>query len=93
MYEDRPIGVVTMGQLDHWCPEIGCYIGEVSLWGQGLGKEAVRLGLGYLRSKGYKSCHTTILKTNTRSLCMLRALGFQIIGDARKGEVWVRAKL
>ena len=32
-YNGEPVGVVTIGQLDHWCPEIGYYVGEVSLWG------------------------------------------------------------
>lgn len=93
MYEDRPVGVVTIGQLDHWEPELGWYIGEVSLWGCGVGKEAVRLGLDYLRERGYKSCHTTIPKNNTRCLALVKSLGFEITGEAREDEVWIRLKL
>ena len=33
VFEDRPAGVVTIGQLDNWEPEIGVYIGELGLWG------------------------------------------------------------
>ena len=92
-YMNRKIGVVTIGQLDHWSPEIGYYIGEISLWGQGLGRKAVELALDYLKENGYNYCHTTVIKKNTRSLNLLKGLGFKILGDARKGEVWLQSSL
>jgi len=93
IYEERPVGCITIGQLDHWQPEIGWYIGEVSLWGKGVGREAVNLGLEYLKSLGYESCHTTILKDNMRSLQLAKSLGFKESGDARDGEIWVVIQL
>ncbi len=93
MYNDRPVGVITIAQLDHWQPEIGWYIGEVSLWGNGIGKEAVRLGLAYIRTQGKESCHTTIKESNERSLRLAQSLGFKIVGKAREGELWVNVKL
>ncbi len=90
MYEDRPVGVVTIGQLDHWCPEIGFYVGEVALWGKGIGKEAVRLGLDWIRQYGREYCHTTVKKDNKRAIRLLESLGFQQCGVAREGEVWMR---
>jgi len=92
-YEGRSIGVVTLGQLDHWNPEIGYYIGEVSLWGNGLGKQAVGLALDWLRSEGFEYTHTTVLKNNTRSMKLLKGLGFVVMGKAREGEVWMQRKL
>ena len=50
----RDIGVVTLGQLDHWSPEIGFYIGEVSLWGKKYGKEAVKQSLAWLKEQGFR---------------------------------------
>lgn len=91
--DERNIGAVTIGQLDHWNPEIGYFIGEVSLWGQGIGKEAVKLALKWLKNNGYEYCHTTVLKDNPRSLNLLKGLGFQVLGDARKGEVWLTKNL
>lgn len=88
-YYRRPIGVVTIGQLDHWQPEIGYYIGEIGLWGQGYGTEAVKLALNYIRNYGRKSVHTTVLETNERSLRLLKSLGFKVIHKAREGEVWL----
>ena len=89
-YEGRKIGIVTIGQLDHWSPEIGYYLGEVSLWGRGLGKGAVGLALDWLKTYGKEHAHTTVLKSNKRSLNLLKSLGFKILGDAREGEVWLQ---
>ena len=52
IYETRDVGIVTIGQLDHWSPEIGYFVGEVSLWGKGIGKQAVSLALDWLREYG-----------------------------------------
>ncbi len=87
----RPIGVVNLGQLDHWSPEIGYFIGEVSLWGQGIGTEAVRLGIEWL--KGYRlshphiiGVHTTIKNDNDGSIGIVKRLGFKKGMLARDGE-------
>ena len=93
VYNDRPVGVVTITQLDHWSPEIGCYIGEVSLWGQGVGKRAVELAMQYIKASGKEYCHTTVLKSNRRALRLLESLGFKEMGAAREGEVWLTRKL
>lgn len=92
-YQDRGIGIVAIGQLDHWSPEIGYYIGEVSLWGQGLGKQAVRAGLSWLKEYGKEYCHATVLKDNNRSLGLLKSLGFKKVAEARRGEIWLQISL
>lgn len=92
-YDHRPVGVVTIGQLDHWSPEIGYYIGEVGLWGKGIGREAVRLGLEYIKSQAKRHIHSTVLKNNKRSIRLLKSLGFSYLGAARKGEVWMQKEL
>jgi|TARA_R100001530_G_scaffold118602_1_gene85734 RimJ/RimL family protein N-acetyltransferase len=91
--ENRRVGVVTIGQLEHWSPEIGYFIGETTLWGEGVGRDAVKLGMGYIRNYGRDYCHTTVLKNNERSLRLLKSLGFSTLGDARRGEVWLQKKL
>lgn len=92
-YEERAVGVVTIGQLDHWSPEIGYYIGEVSLWGRGIGKKAVQKVLEILKTYGKQYTHTTVLEDNERSLRLLKSLGFEILGKAREGEVWLTKNL
>ena len=91
--DGRRIGVVSIGQTEHWSPELGYLLGEVSLWGKGYGKQAVQLALDWLRGEGKGYCHTTVLKDNTRSLQLLEGLGFKVLGDAREGEVWLTKKL
>jgi RimJ/RimL family protein N-acetyltransferase len=92
-YEGRRIGVVTIGQLDHWNPEIGYLIGEKSLWGQGLGTKAVHLALDYLRAHNKEFCHTTVLNGNKRSIGLLKSLGFEYKMDARDDEIWMEKRL
>ena len=91
--DTRRIGVVSIGQLDHWSPEIGYFIGETSLWHQGYGKEAVKLTLAWLKEYGKEYCHTTVLKHNSHSISLLISLGFEVLGKAREGELWLTKKL
>lgn len=91
IYEERPIGVLTIGQLDNWSPEIALYIGETSLWGKGIGKEILKLGIEWIREYAEKHQHvkaiwTTILDSNERSIRLFTALGFKRIADARPQE-------
>ncbi len=92
VYDHRDVGVLTLGQLDHWSPEIGYAVGEVLLWGKGVGKEAVRLACEWLIKKNYKYTHTTVIKTNERSIRLLKSLGFKYLGEAREGESWYQMK-
>jgi len=89
----RDVGVVTIGQLEHWSPELGYYVGEVSLWGKGIGREAVRLALQYIKRYGREYAHTTILVNNSRSIQLIESLGFKRFGCARVGESWYQVAL
>jgi RimJ/RimL family protein N-acetyltransferase len=91
--EEKPIGVINLGQLEHWSPEIGWYVGEVDEWGHGYGKEAVRLAMLYLKERGYEYCHTTIKWDNERSIKIAWKLGFQEQSQAREGEIWLTNNL
>lgn len=82
----REIGYMNISPLQYWSPEIGIIIGEVSLWNQGYGTEAFRLGLGLLKSWGYEHTMTTVLDTNLAAIKMLKKLGFNRTTRARKGE-------
>lgn len=85
----RDVGYLNIGQREHWKPEIGLSVGEVSLWGQGVAKQALLLGIEWLKEHGYKRVHTSILKDNERSIRLFGSLGFKIIGDARENELEV----
>jgi RimJ/RimL family protein N-acetyltransferase len=87
-----PIGILNIGNMDHFCPEIG--YGLLSDYhGRGYGTEAVKMALEWLKGRGYKYARTTCLKNNERSMKLLKRLGFTILGDARPGEVWLTTTL
>lgn len=90
---EEPVGVVNVGQLDHWSPEVGYYIGLPSLWGKAIGREAVRLALEWIKYYGREYVHTTVLDVNVRSIRLLKSLGFEYLGHARPGESWYQKKL
>ena len=93
LYEGRRVGIVTVANLDHWAPEVGFYVGEKNLWGKGIGKEAVGLGLEYIKSYDRDYARTTILNNNYRSIRLIKSLGFEYLGPAREGESWWQKKL
>ena len=82
----RPVGIVTVGQLDNYSPEIGYAIGETSLWGKGIASQAVWLVCEWLKQKGYKDVHTTILDKNVASQKVCKKVGFKRVCAARDGE-------
>ena len=91
--EERRIGGLTIGQLDHWSPEIGYYIGEKSLWGKGIGKEVVKAAMEWIKEYGRDYTHTTVKDDNERSIRLLTSLGFERLGPARPGESWYQKKI
>jgi RimJ/RimL family protein N-acetyltransferase len=98
----RPIGVLTIGILDHWEADMGIYIGETSLWGQGAGRSALKLGVQWLRQ--YAKDHThlvaakaTIMNGNERARRLFQSEGFERVCAARPGEsqyrLWLSAQV
>ena len=82
----RDVGCINLSQLDSWCPQVGLFIGEVGLWGKGVGRESLLLALSWLRAKGYVKVWTTILKDNERSIRLFGSVGFRRVGEGRVGE-------
>jgi len=84
----RPVGVVHVTELQSEVPEVGLYIGETTLWGQGIGKEALRLLLSGFRNSRPK-VRAVIHPHNKRSVALFTGLGFVKTGKAegeRKGQ-------
>lgn len=89
----RDVGVVSLSQLDNWKPQVGIIIGEVTLWGRGVGRQALLLALNWLREKRYSTVFTTILKNNERSIRLFEAVGFKRVSEGREGEWEYQVKL
>lgn len=92
-YEGRPVGLIRISHLENWCPEIAISIGEVSLWGNEIGTEALRLVLRWLRFIGKEYVNTVVMKHNLRAISLFRRLDFEERGDAREGEIWFQKRL
>ena len=82
----RDVGVIALRDLCAWNPEMGIYIGEVSLWGHGVGKKALQLALDWLKERSKSHCRTTVLKSNERAIRLFESSEFKRIGGARDGE-------
>ena len=90
----RPIGVVNVGQCEHWSPEIGFYVGSPSDWGKGYCKEAILQTLTWIKHSLHRDyTHTTVLKSNERSIKLLESIGFLYMAEARPGEIWMAINL
>lgn len=79
----RSVGMLTFSGLDGWSPDTGIYIGEIMSWGKGYARQALKLGLEWLKDAGYKKAHATILNNNVRSIRLFESLGFKNVGEAR----------
>jgi RimJ/RimL family protein N-acetyltransferase len=74
----RDVGIVDVRHLNTECPEIGFLIGEIPLWGKGVGKQAANLGINWLRKHGYKKVCAEVVDANERSKKLLQNLGFKL---------------
>ena len=96
LIEERPdhdIGVINIGQMEHWSPELGWYMGDLNEWRKGYMKEALIQAMKFLKERGYEHCHTTIKWENERSLNLAWRLGFISQCGAREGEIWLTNEL
>ena len=93
-YDDRRVGSTSLHSFSSRTPEIDIYIGEVTLWGKGVGKEAIRLVIDYNIEtlKRFKAVSARIMKGNIRSQKMFEACGFVRRGEGRPGE-WYYEKV
>ena len=82
----RDVGQIAFRDLYAWNPEVGVYIGEVTLWGQAVGRQALQLALGWLKEQGKHYCRTTIPGDNERAIRLFESCGFERQGEAREGE-------
>ena len=84
----RPVGFVNFrdSKPKRRSCEIGIGIGEPSLWGRHLGREALRLELDYLRTElGMHRIGLSVIAHNDRAIWMYKSLGFVVEGVERDG--------
>jgi RimJ/RimL family protein N-acetyltransferase len=80
LYQDRPVGVVHatgIRSLPENYVEVGLYIGETGLWGQGIGAEALEIFISLLRVHGIHRLEAQIHPDNVRSIRLFTKAGFK----------------
>lgn len=73
----RKVGSVYVSNLSKPVPDLGIYIGEVSLHRIGLGSKALNLGINWLKNKGFKKVRARINKANTSSIKLFTKYDFK----------------
>ena len=86
MVDGRSVGVVHISDLNTSTPEVGIYIGEISSWGMGIGKQALQEFVRQVSWGGFQKLHAVIHPRNKRSVNLFTQCGFRKIGKARKGQ-------
>ena len=81
----RRVGVVHYVIVDPF-PEVGLYIGETTLWGEQVGKDALMMLLEKLAPPMYLKVRAVIHPKNKRSIRLFTGLGFHKIEKGRKGQ-------
>ena len=90
------IGVISLAKID-WVSknaELGVFIGNKELWGQGLGSEAIILLLDYaFNILSLAKVYLRVLEFNKRALRVYEKVGFKIVGRLRRhkfrgGKFW-----
>lgn len=84
----RDVGVVAIAELDTDYPEVSIWVGEVTLWGNGVATEAVTFATEWLEDHDYPGASCRIMDDNAGSRRVFDAVGFERVGDAREGESW-----
>lgn len=77
-YQHQPIGEMCYFSHGSHCVEIGIKICVLNLQNHGLGKQALKLLISYLFSKGYKRIILSTDLSNKRAQHVYETLGFQI---------------
>ena len=65
--------------------EIGIYIGEVSLWGKGVGYKSLKLGVARMIALGFEVIWAAIHPENIASVKLFTGMMFKKVGKARRG--------
>lgn len=89
----RKVGSVNATNLSNDIPEIGIYVGEVTLMGKGIGIRALSLVVQWLRTRGYSRVCARISKDNTPSQRLFASIGFEEKGEIHDGAEWIYEKL
>ncbi|MFW9920974.1 MAG: GNAT family N-acetyltransferase [Candidatus Thorarchaeota archaeon] len=84
----RKVGSINVSKLSSEEPEVGIFIGEITLMKKGIGKEALRLIVEWLKGERYGQACAYISKDNLPSQKLFSSLGFKKSAEAHNGVEW-----
>lgn len=85
----RKIGSINISKLTDEKPEIGLFIGELTSWGSGYGKKAVKLALKYLKNTNYTGATASVSKENIGSQKLFEQLNFKRTSSIKLDKEWL----
>ncbi|OGY21968.1 MAG: hypothetical protein A3A65_02900 [Candidatus Chisholmbacteria bacterium RIFCSPLOWO2_01_FULL_49_14] len=80
----RKVGSVYITKLHQQIPEIGIYVGEVTLYKKGVATKALTHVFAWIQKNGYSVIQARIFKDNIGSLRLFERLGFRKDNPLRK---------
>ena len=82
----RSVGYIQFADWGDGVADIGIYIGEITLWGKGIGRRALTIAMADLRDMGTKVVRADVVISNVASQRMFESLGFSKVAGRREGE-------
>ena len=82
----RAVGSTHVDLLDTDSPEVGIFIADKSIWGKGVGYQALSWTVNRVVKMGHKRVFAVIHPVNLRSISLFHKVGFIRVGGARNGQ-------
>lgn len=83
----RDVGSVNITDTDEKRPEVGVYVGEVTLWGNGIATAALEFTVEWMSEQSYSGARATILEGNTASQRLFEKVGFTRVAESGNREI------
>jgi RimJ/RimL family protein N-acetyltransferase len=83
-YNDIPIGVCGLKNINKNDCEYWGYIGEKMYWGKGIGKIILKQMEKMARELGIKTIYLNVIKTNDRAIFLYTRSGYSITSESDK---------
>lgn len=73
----RDVGMIALSGINSETPSVGIWIGEVTLWGEGIATEAVQFSVDWLQKRNFAGAEAEIYSWNKSSIRLFEKIGFE----------------
>lgn len=80
----RKVGSINVSGLSSETPEIGVFVGEVTLTRRGVGTRAVSIVLHWLKAQGHTCAYARVSRENEASKKFFESLGFRVLEESQQ---------